>query len=111
MNTGMKNDKAFKQLPEQSNVPQSLSTRIIRPDQCKNYYEIDDMDKASKQLPEEMNASKSTRIRPDFSLPDYRGIIFNSKSFNVKPVVTTNPPYSIMCFILQASKPTYTGSV
>ena len=36
MNTGMKNDKAFKQLPEQSNVPQPQST-MIRPDQCKNY--------------------------------------------------------------------------
>ena len=36
MNTGMKNDKAFKQLPEQSNVPQPQST-MIRPNQCKNY--------------------------------------------------------------------------
>lgn len=36
MNTGMKNDKAFTQLPEQPNVPQPQST-MIRPDQCKNY--------------------------------------------------------------------------
>lgn len=49
------------------------------------------MDKASKQLPEEINAPKPTRIRPDFSVPGYRGIMFNSKSSNVKPTINPIP--------------------